>query len=290
VALTVTTQMSAAAAAPPAPAHAAKPTASAPGAAEGNESPIVTAEPAASTSSARVPAGPPEEKILADVFTAVTRYYIRALDLSGSARRVLWWHHLLFRTPATIILQAAERKPSEDYAALDSAARALFEDVRFNILERARAEDRQDGWQTKLPGLILRVAGILSMIDHACADEQFGSINRDQTSRAVRLVEVFSAHRRRVIADLGTPSSERMAAELAGWVVRHRVTEASTFELRRGLIPGIRSTESLRRALIEMNEAGWIDPRSSIPYRSSEPLPKSVRFAPGVETFFAPKH
>ncbi len=31
----------------------------------------------------RVPAGTPEDKILADVFTALTRYYIRTLNLSG---------------------------------------------------------------------------------------------------------------------------------------------------------------------------------------------------------------
>ena len=82
----------------------------------------------------RVPAGTPEDKILADVFTALTRYYIRSLNLSGSARRVLWWHHLLFRTPATVILQAAERKPSEGFAALDSAARALSYDFGARVI------------------------------------------------------------------------------------------------------------------------------------------------------------
>ena len=82
----------------------------------------------------RVPAGTAEKDILADVFTAVTRFYIRALDLSGSARRVLWWHHLLFRTPATVILQAAERKPSESFAALDSAARALSYDYGARVI------------------------------------------------------------------------------------------------------------------------------------------------------------
>ena len=82
----------------------------------------------------RVPAGTAEKDILADVFTAVTRYYIRALDLSGSARRVLWWHHLLFRTPATVILQAAERKPSEGFAALDSAARTLSYDYGARVI------------------------------------------------------------------------------------------------------------------------------------------------------------
>ena len=73
----------------------------------------------------RVPAGTSEPAILSDVFTALTRYYVRSLDQSGSARRVLWWHELLFRVPATVVLQAAERKPAQAFADLDSAARAL---------------------------------------------------------------------------------------------------------------------------------------------------------------------
>jgi hypothetical protein len=82
----------------------------------------------------RVPAGTPEDKILADVFTAVTRFYVRSLDQSGSARRVLWWHHLLFRTRATVVLQAAERKPAQAHADLDCAARALSRDFGMRVV------------------------------------------------------------------------------------------------------------------------------------------------------------
>ena len=82
----------------------------------------------------RVPAGTSAEKILADVFTAITRFYVRSLDQSGSARSVLWWHHLLFRTPATVVLQAAERKPSQVHADLDSAARALSRDFGMRVV------------------------------------------------------------------------------------------------------------------------------------------------------------
>jgi hypothetical protein len=75
-----------------------------------------------------VDAGTAAEKIKADTFTAITRYYLRMMDLSGSARRVLWWHHAIFRTPVTVVLQAAERKHPEPFAALDSAARTLTHD------------------------------------------------------------------------------------------------------------------------------------------------------------------
>jgi hypothetical protein len=82
----------------------------------------------------RVPAGTHEKEILADVLTALARYYVRALDQSGSARRVLWWHALLFRTPATVVLQAAERKPAQAFADLDSAARALARDFGVRVV------------------------------------------------------------------------------------------------------------------------------------------------------------
>jgi hypothetical protein len=47
---------------------------------------------------------------------------------------VLWWHHLLFRTPATVVLQAAERKPAQAFADLDSAARALSHDFGMRVV------------------------------------------------------------------------------------------------------------------------------------------------------------
>lgn len=83
--------------------------------------------------SVRVAAGASEEKILADSFKAITRANISILDHSGGARRVLWWHHYLFRTPATVVLRAAERK-SEPFAALDGAARALTHDFGARVL------------------------------------------------------------------------------------------------------------------------------------------------------------
>jgi hypothetical protein len=59
------------------------------------------------------------------VFAAVSRCGLKTMDLSASTRRVLWWHRLFFRTPATVVLRAVERKPTQNFADLDSAARSL---------------------------------------------------------------------------------------------------------------------------------------------------------------------
>ena len=76
----------------------------------------------------RVAAGTGEKKILADAFRAITRSDFSFLEHSASARRVLWWQHFFFRQPATVVLEAAERKPPQRYADLGSSARALTHD------------------------------------------------------------------------------------------------------------------------------------------------------------------
>ena len=82
----------------------------------------------------RVAAGTGEDKILTDAFKAITRSNFNFLDHSASARRVLWWHHFFFRQPATVVLRAAERKPTQQYADLDSSARVLTHDYGARVL------------------------------------------------------------------------------------------------------------------------------------------------------------
>ena len=82
----------------------------------------------------RVAAGTSEKEILADAFKAITRSSTSFLDHSASARRVLWWHHFLFRQPATVVLRAAGRKPTQQFADLDSSARTLAQDYGARVL------------------------------------------------------------------------------------------------------------------------------------------------------------
>jgi hypothetical protein len=84
--------------------------------------------------SVRVAAGASEKEIPANAVKAITRSNFSFLDHSASARRVLWWHHFFFRLPATVVLRAAERKPTQQYADLDSSARALTHDYGARVL------------------------------------------------------------------------------------------------------------------------------------------------------------
>jgi len=85
--------------------------------------------------SVNVQPGKTLDNIQSDVFTAVTRCSPWTVELSGaSARRVAWFHRFIFRTPVTIVLHAAERKPTQQFAALDSAARVLTHDFGMRVV------------------------------------------------------------------------------------------------------------------------------------------------------------
>ena len=81
-----------------------------------------------------VAAGTSEEKILKDAFMAITRSKFIFMDNSDSARRVLWWHHFFFRQPVTVVLQASERKSTQQFADLDSSARKLTHNYGARVL------------------------------------------------------------------------------------------------------------------------------------------------------------
>lgn len=83
--------------------------------------------------SVRVAAATAEHTIVNDVLAAVNRCSPR-LELSASAWRVAWWHRFIFRTPITVVLRASERKPTQAFAALDSAARALTYDFGMRVV------------------------------------------------------------------------------------------------------------------------------------------------------------
>ena len=78
--------------------------------------------------------GATQKEIMNDAFVAITRSDYNLLQHRHGAFRVLWWHNVLFRTPATVVLRAAERKPSETFAALDSAARALTQEYGAHVV------------------------------------------------------------------------------------------------------------------------------------------------------------
>ena len=81
----------------------------------------------------RVPSATPEEKILSDVYNAITRCSSHLAN-RDSASRVMWWHKAFFRTPMTVVLQATEREADEKFAALSATARTLTQNYPIHVI------------------------------------------------------------------------------------------------------------------------------------------------------------
>jgi hypothetical protein len=166
--------------------------------------------------------------------------------------------------------------------AFDDKAKERFEKWRFNLLNNARNGKKEVGaWVGKLPGLVVRLCGVLAVIDAAMAGNvPPKAITVNHLSRAAKLADLFSAHRRRIVLERGAVATEALAAELASFILENRVTSLNSFELRKGLIPGIRNEKTLRAVLREMHAAGWL--AGWVTYKPDEPLPPVILIKPEV--------
>jgi len=172
-----------------------------------------------------------------------------------------------------------------DVIEFESDAREAFESWRLEMLTEARRGGRDvSSWDGKKPGLVARLAGTLSVLDAALVGDRAPRVvTLDQLRRAGRLADLLSAHRRRVELARGAPSIERIASELAGWILEHRAPVLDTFEIR-GLVPGLRG-KSVAMSLRELDDAGWLS--TPIPRRNDEPIPRVVVVDPAVFGTFA---
>lgn len=162
-----------------------------------------------------------------------------------------------------------------------------FEAWRFKLLKKQRDSGRDDPWVSKLPGTVASFALIICAVEAAAVGNAPKEITVDHVKKAAKLADVFTAHRRRVESEIGSPLIERLAAETASWLVKHKVHEVASYELRKGLIPGIRSESTLRRVLLELQDAAWLDSASFISSRPGDAIPPVIKIASGVKDFYA---
>ena len=175
-------------------------------------------------------------------------------------------------------IQAMPSTPLE----LTPEALESFERWRVQMLQAARKSASEvDGWTGKLPGALLRVAGCLALIDAAAhGPNPPETISLDVLRRSRVLLDMFSAHRRKVLAERGTDSVERYAAETGAFILDNRAPNLDTYALRSGVIPGLRGDKMLRSVLLELQAARWIS--TAINPRQDEPLPATVAVNPAV--------
>jgi hypothetical protein len=160
-------------------------------------------------------------------------------------------------------------------------AREVFEGWRLDILARARATGREvSPWIGKAPGLVARLALVMCCLDAALEGREVEEIELDHVERAAALVDTLGQHRRRAELERGAPAVEQLAAEVGAFIIEHQLSQLNTYELRRGLIAGIRTESTLRAVLVELHAAGWIT--TYVTGRKDELIPPQIQIDPRV--------
>jgi hypothetical protein len=170
--------------------------------------------------------------------------------------------------------------PSPSYVSLSRAAAAHFEQYVTQV--KAAAKDTAGllgGALGKAPGHVLRLAMVLEYLDWAQGAERIepGKISETAMLSAIALMDgYFIPMARRVFGEAAIPEEERLALELARWIVR---TTASAFNARltrRKLGGLLREAKHMTKACEVLIQAGWI--RSS-----GKPTPSGGRTASDYE-------
>ena len=193
-------------------------------------------------------------------------------DYLGMGKLEAIWQHLF---------DLREMVCDPEMIRFSTEARSAFETWRVKLLEKARGQSSEVApWTGKLPGLVARLSGVLAALDAASQKQPPSEISLDVYNRALKIADVLTAHRRKIELERGSPTVERLAAELGAFVLDHNVREIDTFEIRRGVVPGIRSTAILKSVLLELQAGGWL--KSHISPRRDDPLPRVVSINPRV--------
>lgn len=144
---------------------------------------------------------------------------------------------------------------------LSDQAADMFETWRTGI--RASAHDGGAIFKSfvgKLPGVLLRLALVLEMLDWAvCGGAEPTSVSAATLQRACEFVECYAKPMAmRVFGDAALPVAERHAATLARHIVK---TKARTINLRTILrlrLSGLASSEQVQAAAQVLEEANWL--------------------------------
>jgi len=87
----------------------------------------------------------------------------------------------------------------------------------------------------------------------------------------------FEAHRERAELDAGEPQPEKLARVLARYLVSSGTELIDTTVLRRHVrLPGLRTERRLRLALLELQAAGWLAARVTVPRQDKDPQPATL--------------
>lgn len=167
------------------------------------------------------------------------------------------------------------------------------EAARFHQAERMRWHSRHanaaghfGSFIGKIPGMALRLSGLLALTDWAFGRESEPpeTIPADIAERAWAFFEdYFEPMALRVYGDAAIPQGERDAASIARKIFERKelTINARTIRLQWG-IPGIRTAARIDAALGHLQEAGWVRPAPTRQGGSSGRQSKTYEVNPDV--------
>jgi hypothetical protein len=154
-------------------------------------------------------------------------------------------------------------EPAPRILRLDRDALALFDELRREAMERARAaRGLAAGWHGKTPGRALRLALVYEMLAWtADGGDEPHTISADLMARAGGYLDYLAAMLDRVTAGLAVSRAEADAAMIARHIL---ATRAAAFNERalyqREYWSWLRDTARRAEALALLERAGWIRP------------------------------
>lgn len=158
-------------------------------------------------------------------------------------------------------------EPKPKTLLLDSDAADIFQLFRQGLAELEHAAyGPLLSHVGKLPGITLRLALVLEMLWWAMSSEcnPPASVSLKATSAACSLVEdYFLPMAWRVFGSASLPDSDKHAAMLAKWIYKSRPEKVNASHIRRHREGGLKTTEAVAGALVELVDAAWLIPAPS---------------------------
>ena len=117
--------------------------------------------------------------------------------------------------------------------------------------------DNLYGPWAKMEGYAARIALILHISRSLCNETKNVDIDEVSMAGAVKLINYFKSHVRRVYAQLYTPAEERIVSALLAWIRRQKSRVVTAREVCRSGIRGIKNSDDAKYLLEQLAERGY---------------------------------
>ena len=154
---------------------------------------------------------------------------------------------------------------------LAAEAADRFEEVRQRLYDREQAAAKMlKSFFGKTPGMLLRLSGLLELLERACIDsgDWPTTVSAGKIEAGETLIEYFIEMAERVYGEAGMTTEEKNAACIAREIHRRRAKVINTRTIRTETwVSGLRKAADVDAAIRCLEEEDWLKP---VPRRAGE--------------------